>query len=250
MIMADWWRNFKLKTRTVYKKALLPLGRFIGKIGLSPNIISILSGFFGIATATMYAFNGRVGSFEYWWLIAFGLMIVTGFIDVIDGSVARATGKTTKFGKVLDPVMDRFAEFCFLIGISIGVYSFEPLESLWKPIAVIPVGAWALFCFAGMIFASYSRARGESVATVTIESVGIMERREKLALLFLGNFLYYWFPVALIFSIILVGFLSFVTTIQRMVYIHKVFLELGNEDPPAGEEEEEPAREPNQEQNE
>ena len=227
-----WWRNFKLKTRSAYKSVMLPFGRFFGKLGLTPNAITLISGLFAIATAVMYAFNGRVGSFDYWWVIGFGLMITTGFIDVIDGSVARATGQTTKFGKVLDPVMDRFAECCFLIGIAIGNYSFEPLESMWPPIAAIPVGAWCLFSFSGMIFASYSRARGESVAQMSVESVGIMERREKLALLYLGNLLFFWFEVALVFSIIIVGVLSYITTIQRMVYIRKLMIEIGNEDLP------------------
>ncbi len=224
------WRNFKLKTRAAYKKITEPMGKFFGKLNISPNTITMISGLFAIATATMYSFNGRVGSFEFWWLIGFALSIITGFIDVIDGAVARATGKTTMFGKVLDPVMDRFAEFCFLIGISIGIYTFKPLESLWSPIATIPVAAWCLFSFAGMIFASYARARGESVARVNVESVGIMERREKLIILFLGNLLYYWFNVALIIAIILVGILSFITTIQRMVYIRKLMMELENEE--------------------
>ncbi|MCK5183631.1 MAG: CDP-alcohol phosphatidyltransferase family protein, partial [Candidatus Heimdallarchaeota archaeon] len=165
---------------------------------------------------------------QFWWLIGFALSIITGFIDVIDGSVARATGKTTMFGKVLDPVMDRFAEFCFLIGISIGIYSYEPLVN--PTLATIPVAIWCLFSFAGMIFASYARARGESVAQVNVESVGIMERREKLIILFLGNLLYYWFNVALIFAIMLVGILSFITTIQRMVYIRKLMMEIESED--------------------
>ena len=232
------WRDFKLKTRAAYKKIMLPLGNFIGKMGLSPNAITMISGVFAIASATMYAFNGRVGEFNHWWAIGFALMFIAGFIDVIDGSVARATGKTTKFGRVLDPVMDRFAEFCFLIGIAIGEYTFYPLDTFWAGITTIPVGAWCMFCFAGMIFASYSRARGESVAQVTVESVGIMERREKLLILTIGNLIYHWYPVALIFAIILVGLLSFITTIQRMFYIRKLMNEIGNEEEPVEESKE------------
>ncbi|NHJ04553.1 MAG: CDP-alcohol phosphatidyltransferase family protein [Candidatus Heimdallarchaeota archaeon] len=226
----SWWRNFKLKTRSGYKKIMLPFGRFIGKMGISPNAISMISAVFAIASATMYAFQGRVGTFQYWWAIGFPLMFIAGMLDVVDGSVARAMGKTTKFGQVLDPVMDRFVEFCYLMGIAIGNYTFEPLESLWAPIATISVAAWCLFSFAGMIFASYSRARGESVAQMSVESVGIMERREKIAILVLGNILYIWWPVALPFGIILVGLLSFITTIQRMFYIRKIMIEIGNED--------------------
>lgn len=222
------WRNFKLKTRGAYKKITEPMGKFFGKLNISPNTITMISGLFAIATATMYSFNGRVGTFQFWWLIGFALSIITGFIDVIDGSVARATGKTTMFGKVLDPVMDRFAEFCFLIGISIGIYTYEPLVN--PTLATIPVAIWCLFSFAGMIFASYARAQGESVARVNVESVGIMERREKLIILFLGNVLYYWFNVALIFAIMLVGILSFITTIQRMVYIRKLMMEIESEE--------------------
>ncbi len=228
-MLMSWWRNFKLRTRGGYKKIMLPFGRFIGKMGISPNAISMISAVFAIASATMYAFNGRVGTFEYWWAIGFPLMFIAGMLDVVDGSVARAMGKTTKFGQVLDPVMDRFVEFCYLIGIAIGIYTFEPLETLWPGIATISVAAWCFFSFAGMIFASYSRARGESVAQMSVESVGIMERREKILILMLGNILFIWWPVALPIGIILVGFLSFITTIQRMFFIRKLMIEIGNE---------------------
>ena len=226
------WRNFKLKTRGAYKKLMAPIGRIIGKTGISPNGITMIAGVVAITGGTMYALQGHITSFNHWWAIGFAVMFVAGLIDVLDGSVARATGKTTKFGTVLDPVMDRFAEFCFLFGFAIGNYTFAPLDAYWSWVTVIPVGAWCAFCFAGMMFASYSRARGESVADITVESVGIMERREKLALLFLGNILYIWFPVALIISIILVGIFSFITTIQRMLYIRKEFIKRGNEDTP------------------
>ncbi|HUT81034.1 MAG TPA: CDP-alcohol phosphatidyltransferase family protein [Candidatus Bathyarchaeia archaeon] len=220
------WRNFKLKTRSSYKTLMQPFGRLIGKTGISPNAITMISGVFAIATAIMYSFQGNVGTFKHWWAIGFVLMFLTGFIDVVDGSVARATGKTTKFGKVLDPVMDRFAEFCFLIGIAIGKFTYEPLN--WSFLNDIPIGAICMFSFAGMIFASYSRARGESVSQMTVESVGIMERREKLIVLYLGNLLYFWFPIALPVAILLIGLLSFVTTIQRMFYIRKMMKEIGD----------------------
>ncbi|MBN1330200.1 MAG: CDP-alcohol phosphatidyltransferase family protein [Candidatus Heimdallarchaeota archaeon] len=220
------WRNFKLKTRSSYKKYMQPFGRLIGKTGISPNAITMISGVFAIATAVMYSFQGNVGTFKHWWAIGFVLMFLTGFIDVVDGSVARATGKTTKFGKVLDPVMDRFAEFCFLIGIAIGKFTYEPLT--WSFLDDIPIGAICMFSFAGMIFASYSRARGESVAQMTVESVGIMERREKLIVLYLGNLLYFWFPIALPVAILFIGLLSFITTIQRMFFIRKMMKELGD----------------------
>ncbi|MEA2069815.1 MAG: CDP-alcohol phosphatidyltransferase family protein [Asgard group archaeon] len=225
----NWWRNFKLKTRNFYKKIFEPIGVFLGKLGFTPNMVSLSSGLFAIATAIMYSLQGRITSFDFWWLIGFALMIFTSFLDMVDGSIARATKNTSNFGKVLDPVMDRFAELCFVIGIAIGNYTFEPIASLWAPIATIPIGAWCLFCFAGMIFASYVRGKAESVNHMTVESVGIMERREKLALLYLGNLLYFWYPVALIFAIILIGFLSFITTFQRMFYIRKIMVE--NEEP-------------------
>ncbi|MHA1213319.1 MAG: CDP-alcohol phosphatidyltransferase family protein, partial [Candidatus Heimdallarchaeota archaeon] len=142
------WRNFKLKTRGGYKKVMEPFGRLIGKTGISPNAITMISGIFAIATAVMYSFQGNVGDFKHWWAIGFALMFITGFIDVVDGSVARATGKTTKFGKVLDPVMDRFAEFCFLIGIAIGKFTYvlRPGQPLgWGFLEDIPVGAICMF---------------------------------------------------------------------------------------------------------
>ena len=236
MVNVSRWRNFKLKTRSAYKKFMEPIGRTIGKTGISPNGITMIAGVVAIAGGTLYALQGHVPSFKHWWALGFVVMFIAGLIDVLDGSVARATGKTTKFGKVMDPVMDRFAEFCFLMGLAIGDYSFDlyrfdSITTVPQWVSFIPIGAWCAFCFAGMMFASYSRARGESVADITVESVGIMERREKLALIFLGNMLYFWFPIALIISIILVGILSFITTIQRMAYIRKEFIKIGNDVP-------------------
>jgi len=224
------WREFKLKTRALYKKVMLPVGSFIGKLGLTPNVITMISGLFAVATAVMYALQGQVTSFNYWWVIGFALMVLTGFIDVIDGSVARATNTTTKFGTVLDPVMDRFAELCFLLGIAIGKYTYEPLSTTFTEI--LPVGAVCMFSFAGIVFASYARARGESVAPISVESVGIMERREKLMILYIGNILYIWWDVALVFAIALIGLLSYITTIQRMIFIRKKLKELEVEQEP------------------
>ena len=160
--------------RSAYERLFLPLGMFISKFKISANQVSYIGVFFAALSAVAYYYSQN----DHFWFIYLGilLMILSTFMDVVDGSVARAyvaKGKPAgKYGKLLDPAMDRYAEAFFLLGILISGY--VPVE-------------WVFFCFVGMIMASYVRARAESLGPgpdgqPLFISAGI-ERKEKLSLL-------------------------------------------------------------------
>lgn len=182
------------KLREKYQKAMYPVGKTAGRLGLSPNLTSLLS----VVVA------GLAGLFFFSHNLVWGTIFIalSGALDMIDGAVARATGKASRFGTVLDHVLDRYAEFLMMLGIIGGGY----------------VGwYWGLFSLFGMAMASYTRAKAESVGVERCE-VGLAERQEKLIILMMGAIGSVFYQGALELASIIVGLLSHITVVQRLTY--------------------------------
>jgi len=186
------------RLRERYQAAMQPLGAQLGKWGVRPNSITTASLLVSCLAAVAYTFRLPL-------LGALGLL-GSGFIDMLDGAVARATGTTTRFGAVYDHVLDRYAEFAILFGIGLGG---------------LVDWIWVMFCLFGMVMASFVRAKAESVGGLTSCTVGIAERQEKLILLLLGSLLEPLAPLALTVCVLIVGTLSHVTVVQRLHYTYK-----------------------------
>ncbi|MHA2362346.1 MAG: CDP-alcohol phosphatidyltransferase family protein [Candidatus Hodarchaeales archaeon] len=160
--------------RKRYEEFFAPIGKKIDGWGVSANTLSFLNLIFSFFTAIAYFFS-QDGAWIFIYL-ALLLMTVASLFDMVDGSVARAHKEKNpdiadgKFGAVLDPVLDRYGEAFIILGIMLSGYA--PPD-------------WVLFCFVGMIMASYVRARAESLG-MTSCSVGV-ERKEKITLLALGS---------------------------------------------------------------
>jgi phosphatidylglycerophosphate synthase len=131
------------------------------------------------------------------------LIVATGVFDMFDGAIARATGKTSRFGATLDHVTDRYAECFILVGMIYGGYT------PWY---------WGLFTLFGMLMASFTRAKAESVGGLERCTVGIAERQEKLIILIGGSLLHGYVGEALNYAVIIVGVLSHITMAQRLHY--------------------------------
>jgi len=172
-----------------------PVGVQLGALGLRPNVITSLSLMVSCLAAAAY-------SLKFPSIGALGLL-GSGFLDMLDGAVARATGSATRFGAVYDHVLDRYAEFAVLLGIGVGGFVD------W---------IWVVFALFGMVMASYARAKAESVGGLKRCTVGIAERQEKLILLLVGSILQPLFSLALPICVFVVGVLSHVTVIQRLRY--------------------------------
>jgi phosphatidylglycerophosphate synthase len=177
-------------------------------------------------------------------LVGLVVMILTVVLDMFDGAVARARGLSSPFGATLDHTLDRYAEYLFMLGLMMG-----PAGSAEKFIPWF----WGFFTLFGMVMASFSRAKAESVGGMDDCSVGIAERQEKLILTICGIVLLAYFPTIwvdflAIFSsaaqdfflsiqitniltlcIVIVGILSHITVIQRLAYARKVISARENE---------------------
>jgi CDP-diacylglycerol--glycerol-3-phosphate 3-phosphatidyltransferase/archaetidylinositol phosphate synthase len=183
------------KLREKYQKIIAPLGKTLAQVGFSPNSMTLTSLVVAGASAYTYTLQTPV--------IAALLVILTGIIDMFDGAIARTTGRVTKFGATFDHVVDRYAEFFIIIGITYAGYT--PWLS----------GFFTLF---GMLMASFTRAKAESVGGLKTCTIGIAERQEKLLLIIGGSLLLPVFPQALHYSLLLVGLLSHITVLQRLHY--------------------------------
>lgn len=183
------------RLRAKYEQAVAPVGKVLADAGLSPNTMTVASLFIAIASAYIYAMG-----MAPWGAL---LIVATGVFDMFDGAIARATGKTSRFGATLDHVTDRYAE-CFIVcGMIYGGYT------PWH---------WGMFTLFGMLMASFTRAKAESVGGLERCTVGIAERQEKLILLIGGSLLHGYVGEALNYAVILVGVLSHLTVAQRLHY--------------------------------
>jgi phosphatidylglycerophosphate synthase len=174
---------------------MLPLGNRLGALGIKPNTITTVSLLISCLAAAAYTLKLPV-------LGALGIL-GSGFVDMLDGAVARATNTATRFGAVYDHVLDRYAEFAILVGIGLGG---------------LVDWVWIIFALFGMVMASFVRAKAESVGGLKSCTVGVAERQEKLILLLIGSFLEPRLPLALPICVVAVGVLSHVTVIQRLRY--------------------------------
>lgn len=187
------------RIRAKYQALMRPVGRRLGKSGITPNALTTMSLIVAIGAGMAYAFRSPV-------LGAFGL-VLSGVVDMLDGAVARATRASSPFGAVYDHVLDRYSEFFALTGIGLGGFSD------W---------VWVLFCLFGMVMASFTRAKAESVGGLRSCTVGIAERQEKLIILLIGSLLQPFVAGALMVAVIVVGILSHVTVLQRLHYTSKM----------------------------
>lgn len=185
--------------RASYEAFSIPFGQVCVRLGLTPNILTAL----GLITA-----GGAAAAFwqERFFLGVF-LMLATSLLDMLDGATARAGNLGTVFGAVLDHNVDRVGEFLIILGIVLSGH-------------VHP--GWGIFALFGMWSASYARAAAESIGKMKTCAVGIVGRLEKFVIILGGAVLEVYFPMkALQIAMIAVGTISFITTIQRLVFAHK-----------------------------
>lgn len=132
-------------SRHLNRRVSRPVARWLAWTALTPNQATLATAFIALAAGAMVAAG---------WNIAGGVAIqISSVADGIDGEVARLKGMVTRFGGVLDAVVDRYADAAMLGGMTVYAVRFEDL-----PRAEV-VGVLAL---AGALTVSYSRARIEA----------------------------------------------------------------------------------------
>ena len=136
------------------------------------------------------------------------LILLSGVFDVLDGGVARAKGRITPFGGVLDSVCDRYSDGLMFLGIMAGAINGR-LTVL--PIMGVEGWLWSGYALIGSFLVSYTRARAESAGCRKL-SVGIAERTERMLILAFGALTGF-----LGWALVLIAVFSHITMIQRVL---------------------------------
>ncbi|HYY91237.1 MAG TPA: CDP-alcohol phosphatidyltransferase family protein, partial [Candidatus Dormibacteraeota bacterium] len=147
------------------------------RAGLSPNSLTAVGFLLSVIAATLYW--GRLAGGE--WVAAIFVLLIGSFFDAVDGAMARKYSEVSKFGGVLDSVLDRIGEIALYAGLLAGA-----LVQPW-------IGIWAL---SAALMVSYVRAR-VSAEGVTLKGVGIAERPERLLILIVATLLWPLSPAIL-----------------------------------------------------
>jgi CDP-diacylglycerol---glycerol-3-phosphate 3-phosphatidyltransferase len=187
--------------RSIGSKITTPIVPFLSKIGITPDILTIIGCVVNIGAAVLVAMNNL--------LVGGILTLVSGLFDILDGALARYTGKSTKFGALLDSTLDRVSEAVIFFGLVILYAGAGNLLMCSLAIAAL------IFSF----LISYVRARAEGL---DIEcSVGFFTRTERVLIMAFGLIFSIFIPYLMLIVLSILVIFSFITVIQRIVHVYK-----------------------------
>jgi archaetidylinositol phosphate synthase len=193
-----------------FREKLIPISTLIGNnfgsLGLSPTFWSMLGFGFAILSSIFFGltnFLNQQGIEFPSQIFASILLLISGFFDIVDGSVARVMKKSTTKGAFLDSNFDKVSEALIFIGIAIG--------GLSNPIL-------AMIALSTSILVSYLRAKAESLG-IELKGVGIGERAERLLILSICGFI----PISgsIQWGVIIIILISGFSFLQRFRYVLK-----------------------------
>lgn len=193
-----------------FREKLIPIttliGNNFGSLGLSPTFWSIIGFAFAILSSIFFGltnFLNQQGIEFPSQIFASILLLISGFFDIVDGSVARVMKKSTTKGAFLDSNFDKVSEALIFIGIAIG--------GLSNPIL-------AMIALSTSILVSYLRAKAESLG-IELKGVGIGERAERLLILSICGFI----PISesIQWGVIIIILISGFSFLQRFRYVLK-----------------------------
>ena len=191
--------------RESLKPHLEKLGNRFATTGLSPNFWATLGLVFAFLSSIAYGLNQQI---QFAAIIGGVLLLVSGFFDVVDGQVARATKKISKKGGFLDSVFDKVAEVTIFAGLLVGGFA--------QPI-------WILLAITLSLLVSYARSRAESLG-IKLQGIGIGERAERLLVIALIGMI----PGLMPYAIGIVIAISGITFVQRIMVTSKNITENGS----------------------
>lgn len=177
--------------RGTLQPILEKIGKAFASTGLSPNFWTVVGLLFALASAVVYGMG-----IEFGLIIGGVLLLVSGFFDMVDGQVARVTGKTSKKGSYLDSMFDKIAEVAIFLGLLIGGYAEPYLVMLAITLSLL---------------VSYARAKSDAL-NINLQGIGIGERAERLLVIAIIGIIGYIEPAVMIVVVI-----AGITLIQRMI---------------------------------
>jgi CDP-diacylglycerol--glycerol-3-phosphate 3-phosphatidyltransferase len=211
--MTDGWKD---RARSLF----VPLAKTLARRGVQPDHLTYL----GLVLSLLAALLLGRGDL----LSAAFVIGLAGLCDILDGDVARETGKVTPFGAFLDSTLDRLGEGALYAGLANYYYTRTRGGALWIQNEFRAEGQWgdadgytlAVMALATLILSflvSYTRARAEGLGLEC--KVGLMERPERMLTLAAGALLGHRFMPGVLGILFL---LTLVTVIQRVYHVYRL----------------------------
>ncbi len=191
--------------RGFFTALFTPLARWLLKIGISPDAVTVIGTAGVVVGALVFYPLGQL-----WW----GTLFITAFIfsDVLDGIMARMREVGSRWGNFLDSTLDRIADGALFAGLAVWFFTGG---------ANVPIAVSALVCLVLGMVVSYARAKAESLGFTA--NTGIAERAERLvSVLVVTGFTGLGLPeVVLLVTLLLLAVASFITVVQRVVSVRR-----------------------------
>jgi CDP-diacylglycerol--glycerol-3-phosphate 3-phosphatidyltransferase len=188
-----------------YLRLIGPVADYLVRRRVNPNIITTIGTLCTVAAAVTYAF-GHIS-------IAGWILGVTALFDVLDGVVARRTGRETTFGAFYDSSLDRISDGMVLAGLTVFYATDSPRHS----VAMVIV---CLLAIIGTFLTSYTRARADALGIDA--KVGMIQRAERVVLLSAPQAFFGLAFNGLVLDaiIVLLAVTSWITAVQRIAFVH------------------------------
>jgi CDP-diacylglycerol--glycerol-3-phosphate 3-phosphatidyltransferase len=204
----------KDRIKELGRRILNPIAVLFHRVGLTPDQVTFGGLLLSLAAGAALA----AGRFP----LATLLLLVGSLCDVLDGSLARLSGRSSRFGAFLDSTVDRYAEMAVFMGLGLHFAATGDVFNVGLTFAAAT----------GSLLVSYARARAEGLGLDC--KVGWFERPERLALLIVAGLLQAF--QAMSAALLLLALLSFVTAGQRIAHVWRITRGAGADgsDPSAG----------------
>jgi len=193
------WDSFTDWARVQAGVITMPIARVVGRLGIHPNTLTMIGLLLQIGVAVVFGLGYlRLGGW---------LLLIVAPVDALDGALARALGKQSRFGAFLDSTMDRIADAVLILGLTTHyLYQEEYVAA-----------ALLLVSLVAAMMVSYIRARAEALGFSC--KVGLLTRMERILLIAALSAL--GFPLLMVWAL---AILSIFTVVQRMLYVYAVSL--------------------------
>jgi CDP-diacylglycerol--glycerol-3-phosphate 3-phosphatidyltransferase len=195
------------ESRGRIKRIFEPIALGMGRLGLTPNALTLIG--FAITAA------GAVLVGVQAWIVGGIVVFVGGVFDMFDGTLARATGQSSKFGAFMDSTFDKAGEILVFLGCLYALANSN-VGSVPVLVAAAAMGA--------AIMVSYTRAKSDALgysSGMGLAAVGVMPREIRLVIISLGIVLTGTSigisSLEFALGVILVG--SVITVIQRILHV-------------------------------
>lgn len=184
---------------------LAPIVNTFVKLGISPDAVTLVGTLGASAGALVFFPQGKLLT---------GVLVITAFVfsDLVDGAMARATGRTSKFGAFFDSTLDRIGDAAIFGGLLL--YFAGPGDS-YLYVCV------TLYCLVMGAVTSYARARAESLGLQA--QGGIAERADRLVaiLVMTGLGALFDLPILMYVTIWALALANTETVVRRILMVRK-----------------------------